>query len=142
MRMRPTLVATLTAFALIGCSDSHDLTAPSEAQHGDLELAASSGVVYTETNASEHNEVAVFHRAADGSLTAAGRFITGGSGTGGGLGNQGAVVLSESDDGCSRSMPEAMRSRYLPSDRTGSPSLTGCTRVATERRRPRRAGSR
>jgi 6-phosphogluconolactonase len=56
-----------------------------------------SGAVYTLTNAPAGNAVAVFDRAADGSLTPAGTFATGGSGTGGGLGSQGAIALS--DDG-------------------------------------------
>jgi 6-phosphogluconolactonase (cycloisomerase 2 family) len=55
--------------------------------------AHSAGAVYTLTNDPAGNSVKVFHRAGNGSLTAAGEFPTGGSGTGGGLGNQDAVVL-------------------------------------------------
>jgi 6-phosphogluconolactonase (cycloisomerase 2 family) len=55
--------------------------------------ASSPGEVYTLTNNTAGNAVKVFDRGADGSLTAAGEFATGGSGTGGGLGNQGALVL-------------------------------------------------
>ena len=51
------------------------------------------GAVYTLTNQADGNFVQVFARAGDGSLTPAGAFDTGGTGTGGGLGNQGAVVL-------------------------------------------------
>ena len=54
------------------------------------------GAVYTLTNRAAGNAVAVFARAADGSLAAAGEVPTGGLGTGGGLGNQGALAL---DDG-------------------------------------------
>jgi 6-phosphogluconolactonase (cycloisomerase 2 family) len=53
--------------------------------------------VYTLTNSASGNEVVVFHRAADGTLTPAGSYATGGLGTGSGLGSQGALVLS--DDG-------------------------------------------
>ncbi len=53
------------------------------------------GAVYTMTNASTGNSVLLFNRAADGTLTAAGSFPTGGSGTGRGLGNQSALALSE-----------------------------------------------
>jgi 6-phosphogluconolactonase (cycloisomerase 2 family) len=49
--------------------------------------------VYTLTNAPSGNEVAVFHRGNDGSLTPAGTVATGGNGTGAGLGSQGAIVL-------------------------------------------------
>jgi 6-phosphogluconolactonase (cycloisomerase 2 family) len=53
------------------------------------------GAVYTLSNAAAGNAVLAYDRAADGFLTAAGSFATGGTGTGGGLGNQGAVVLSD-----------------------------------------------
>jgi 6-phosphogluconolactonase (cycloisomerase 2 family) len=55
------------------------------------------GVVYTLTNSASRNEVVVFQRAADGTLTPSGRFATEGRGTGAGLGSQGAVVLSSDD---------------------------------------------
>src|SRR5207245_6793341 len=65
------------------------LAAPASAEPG------APGAVYTSTNSPTGNAVVAFQRAANGSLTPAGRFATGGSGTGGGLGNQGAVVLSD-----------------------------------------------
>jgi len=49
------------------------------------------------TNQVAGNAVAVFARSDDGTLTPAGNFATGGTGTGAGLGSQGAVTLS--DDG-------------------------------------------
>lgn len=52
------------------------------------------GAVYTSTNAVEGNEVVVFSRATDGTVTLDSYVATGGSGTGSGLGNQEAVVLS------------------------------------------------
>lgn len=59
-----------------------------------------SGAVYFITNSTE-NSVIVFDRAADGTLTFAGSFPTGGAGTGTGggdpLGSQGAVVLNASN---------------------------------------------
>src|SRR6184192_2456604 len=64
-----------------------------EAQHV---LGAVEGwrAVYTLTNQVAGNAVAVFNRAADGTLSAAGTIATGGTGTGGSLGSQGAVALS------------------------------------------------
>lgn len=53
------------------------------------------GAVYTSTNAVEGNQVAVFDRAVDGTVTFARYVDTGGFGTGAGLGNQEAVLLSE-----------------------------------------------
>ncbi len=56
------------------------------------------GMVFVSTNANDAvrgNEVVVYRRANDGSLTVTGRFPTGGQGLGSGLGSQGAVTLSD-----------------------------------------------
>jgi 6-phosphogluconolactonase len=53
------------------------------------------GAVYTLTNSATGNAVAVFERAADGSLSPEGTVSTGGRGTGAGLGSQGALVLDD-----------------------------------------------
>ncbi|MEO6715559.1 MAG: beta-propeller fold lactonase family protein [Mycobacteriales bacterium] len=53
--------------------------------------------VYTSTNAAAGNQVVVYDRHADGTLAETARVATGGTGTGGGLGSQGAVTLT--DDG-------------------------------------------
>ena len=55
------------------------------------------GVVYTASNAPAGNEVLVFARDSRGGLQPAGRYATGGRGTGTGLGNQGGLAFS--DDG-------------------------------------------
>jgi len=55
------------------------------------------GALYTMTNAAAGNEVVVFDRLADGSLRFADRYDTGGLGSGGGLGNQGGIVLSNDE---------------------------------------------
>lgn len=55
---------------------------------------AAVGQVYTMSNATGGNQVLVFDRAADGALSAAGAYATGGTGTGGGLGNQAALALA------------------------------------------------
>lgn len=55
---------------------------------------AQPGAVYTLTNQPDGNAVLVYARGADGSLTPAGTYATGGTGTGAGLGSQGAVILS------------------------------------------------
>jgi 6-phosphogluconolactonase len=55
---------------------------------------ANAGAVYTMDNSVAGNNVLAFHRSADGSLTSAGAFSTDGTGTGTGLGNQGALILS------------------------------------------------
>ncbi|MGH2983821.1 MAG: lactonase family protein [Solirubrobacterales bacterium] len=56
--------------------------------------AAGKSNLYTSTNGASGNQVLAFDRAGDGSLNPAGTFATGGNGTGGGLGNQGALALT------------------------------------------------
>jgi 6-phosphogluconolactonase len=56
---------------------------------------AAATTVYTETNGANGNEVQVYQTGADGSLTLAASVATGGLGTGAGLGNQGALALSD-----------------------------------------------
>jgi 6-phosphogluconolactonase (cycloisomerase 2 family) len=52
------------------------------------------GAVYTMTNATDGNRVVFYRRADDGTLSLVGSYATGGSGTGGGLENQGGLILS------------------------------------------------
>lgn len=60
------------------------------------ELQEPPGAVYAMTNATSGNEVIVLFRDLNGYLNYPAHFPTGGNGTGGGLGNQGGVILSES----------------------------------------------
>ena len=53
------------------------------------------GAVYTMTNNASGNAVIMFHRTAHGLLVPGGTFPTGGMGSGDGLGNQGALALSD-----------------------------------------------
>lgn len=92
-----TSLATLMALGAAACSDSNPLVEPGAGAAPELAQAsggAEPGAVYVSTNSTAGNEVLVFPRAADGSLGAPRAFATGGTGTGGGLGNQGAVVLA------------------------------------------------
>jgi 6-phosphogluconolactonase len=54
--------------------------------------------VYTLSNQVNGNAVLEYTRAADGNLTYNASYATGGTGTGGGLGNQYAIILGENDD--------------------------------------------
>ena len=74
------VAATLAVCALVAA-------APAMAAEG------GGGAVYTLTNSSSGNAVAVFARSSDGALEANGAVPTGGLGTGAGLGSQGALVL-------------------------------------------------
>jgi 6-phosphogluconolactonase (cycloisomerase 2 family) len=53
------------------------------------------GAVYTMTNDANGNAVVAYDRLSNGSLSYAATYPTGGDGSGGGLGNQGGVVLSD-----------------------------------------------
>jgi 6-phosphogluconolactonase (cycloisomerase 2 family) len=52
------------------------------------------GTVYTESNDASANEVFAYSRGSDGNLAPLGVFATAGTGTGGGLGNSGALAVS------------------------------------------------
>ena len=54
---------------------------------------AAAGAVYTLNNSSSGNAVLLFSRSADGHIFPAGKVSTGGTGTGKGLGNQGALAI-------------------------------------------------
>lgn len=69
------------------------------------------GAVYVLSNQVAGNSVIEYVRGAGGELTPAGSFATGGSGTGGGLGSQGAIALDRAE-------------RYLFAVNAGSASVT------------------
>jgi 6-phosphogluconolactonase len=73
--------------------------------------APSPGAVYVLSNQVGGNAVIAYPRAADGTLTAPEAFATGGTGTGSGLGSQGAVIVDDSG-------------RYLYAVNAGSDSVT------------------
>lgn len=58
--------------------------------------ASPHAAVYVLSNQTSGNHVLVFQRGADGRLLPAGAVDSGGTGTGGGLGSQGAIVIDES----------------------------------------------
>jgi 6-phosphogluconolactonase len=64
-------------------------------ESGALPEAASPGYVFTSTNDPSGNEVFMYRRSPQGTLTLIDSFATMGTGTGTGLGNQGAVTLTE-----------------------------------------------
>jgi 6-phosphogluconolactonase len=61
------------------------------------EYESNTGHVYTLSNETGGNQVLDYTRNADGSLSFAAGYATGGNGSGGGLGNQGAVTLVDWD---------------------------------------------
>jgi 6-phosphogluconolactonase len=70
-------------------------------KNGSVELEKKNGVagyVYTLTNQVAGNNVIIYTRTAGGEMAYNSAVATGGSGTGAGLGSQGAIVLSENND--------------------------------------------
>jgi 6-phosphogluconolactonase (cycloisomerase 2 family) len=96
MRNASKVVFTAVLAAAVGaCSDTNPVTAPGEEPESSLSAGhPPAGAVYLATNATAGNQVLVLTRASDGRLSAPRAFATGGTGTGGGLGNQGGVVLA------------------------------------------------
>ena len=101
--MRYRLWWAAAALSLGACAQ--DAIAPSAAKiadqpafargdDGENEQEGGAGV-YTLSNDATSNGAIAFARASDGQLSPAGTFTTGGRGSGGGLGSQGAVALSE-----------------------------------------------
>src|SRR2546423_5336641 len=96
-------LGTLTLVALGGCAQDKSVTGLAADRVVDFATSAvataadAPGAVYALTNQAGGNTVAVYTRAADGSLTWLGGVATGGSGAGSSLGSQGALALS--DDG-------------------------------------------
>jgi len=95
-------ISALAAIALSACEPHHSITglaADRAAMNaGAAGVAADgAGAVYALLNQASGNAVAMFTRAADGSLSWLGNVSTGGTGAGSSLGSQGAIALS--DDG-------------------------------------------
>lgn len=82
-----------------GETDGNETGGPNDddSDTGDGDQGGEAGVVFTMGNEDGLNEIIMFGRDTDGSLERIGAFPTGGMGTGGGLGSQGAIALS--DDG-------------------------------------------
>src|SRR6266700_5301162 len=100
MLHRHIALAALAAAGVAACSQDRAITGPAAATAARLAASAAAadgapGAVYTLMNLTSGNAVAVFARAADGTLTAAGTVATGGTGTGSGLGSQGALALRD-----------------------------------------------
>ena len=65
-----------------------------ESENGDELARSGSRRVYALTNATTGNEVIIYDRSSNGMLTYSGNCASGGNGSGGGLGNQDGLILS------------------------------------------------
>ena len=88
-------VKVIFAFALLLSTFAWGSGAIAHAAGNDAQDSHSSGAVYTLTNEAAGNRVVAFDRASDGTLAPDGVYLTGGLGSGSGLGSQGAVILSQ-----------------------------------------------
>jgi 6-phosphogluconolactonase len=77
---------SVCAFAIVAASVSTSISAST---------SDAPGAVFALTNAPTGNAVVAYARGADGSLIEAGSYATGGTGTGAGLGSQGAIIVSD-----------------------------------------------
>jgi 6-phosphogluconolactonase (cycloisomerase 2 family) len=90
-----TALAAVAGLLLAACSDA-DPVGPRPADNGPSfsAQAATPGSIYVLSNSASANQVLAFERAADGSVGPMTAWSTGGTGTGGGLGSQGALAQS------------------------------------------------
>ncbi|MEO7271546.1 MAG: beta-propeller fold lactonase family protein, partial [Vicinamibacterales bacterium] len=84
--------------ALLACAVTLAAVVTVTAQQGGrVDRRPFPGTVYTMSNAASGNAVLMFDRLTDGRLVPAGSVPSGGTGTGGGLGNQGGLVLTRNE---------------------------------------------
>src|SRR4051794_36750810 len=93
------LIAT-SVFSLVSCRKDQSLNPNDGNRTSDISQKAGSknevGNVYVLSNATAGNKVLLYSRSASGQLSWLNSYSTGGSGTGAGLGSQGAVIVDNS----------------------------------------------
>lgn len=89
------IIITVAAMLAAACDQSTQPQYPDIGASLSVSGSADVGAVYLTSNDASGNEILVFARAADGTLTAAGTVPTGGLGTSGALNNQLSMVLTE-----------------------------------------------
>lgn len=98
------MAATSVALFLFSCEKN--FKEPAKEEGATLKTASSNlqsregsaGYVYTLSNQTAGNMLLVYSRTSEGTISYVAAYPTGGTGTGGGLGNQGAVVLSDDNN--------------------------------------------
>ncbi len=98
-------IISVTMLVLAACQK--DVNAPGQSETAKAKAEEATGLaargnneghVYTLSNQTTGNQVLDYQRAANGTLSLVMSYATGGTGTGGGLGNQDAVILTDDDD--------------------------------------------
>ncbi|MEO8452455.1 MAG: beta-propeller fold lactonase family protein [Gemmatimonadota bacterium] len=98
MRLRLLLLSTAALAAACDNSNPISDTGPDPTFQQSVIQASATTYLYTETNEVGGNRILAFPVAGDGSLGSPASYPTGGTGTGGGLGNQGAVAVTKAGD--------------------------------------------
>ena len=93
--MRHSFTVLLASVAFAACAGNDIASPDAEASAARGAAQGMPGAVYTLTNQTIGNAVAIFDRTATGALTLARTVPTGGMGTAAGLSSQGAIVLSD-----------------------------------------------
>ena len=75
-----------------------EIPASARQQEGENGFGSGNKRVYTLSNQVSGNSVMEYERSSDGTITFNAAYSAGGTGTGGGLGNQGAVILGEDEE--------------------------------------------
>jgi len=136
------LLLATSSFAFYGCkkyADGEELASSRNGKNASSENnsnntigsdEASSGAVYVLSNLASGNQVLVYNRSTDGSLSSGGNYPTAGNGTGAGLGSQGSVILHEKD-GNSYLLAVNAGSNDITVFRVNGQSLTWVDKVAS-----------
>jgi len=101
-RSNALVILSVSISALTSCQkesqlSNGDVAAMANKNLRTTEETSGQGAVYFLDNATDGNHVLVYDRSTSGQLTSKGSFATGGTGTGAGLGSQGAVILDNSN---------------------------------------------
>lgn len=119
-RNLPSAILALNALLVAACAETREPTSPGTGLQAPAALgSASPGAVYAMTNDATNNQVVVLNRRADGTLTPAGSFPTGGQGSGTFENSANGLILGEQS-------PNNLNggNKYLYATNAGSDDIT------------------
>jgi len=101
-RSNAVVILSLSILGLTSCKKesqpgNNEIAGKTNINLKNKEEASGQGAVYFLDNAAGGNHVLAYDRSTSGQLTSKGSFATGGTGTGAGLGSQGAIILDNSN---------------------------------------------
>lgn len=100
-RLNAVVILSVSILGLISCKKESQpgndaIAGKANSSFKSLEETSGQGAVYLLDNATGGNHVLAYNRSTSGQLISKGSFATGGTGTGAGIGSQGAVILDNS----------------------------------------------